>query len=106
MKTGLKRLAAAALAGVVLAAPVMARADDDDDHDLARDLYEHGKIHALADILRIVGRQAPGEVVSVDLVQAGDKWVYRVQVVAANGRRTIVDVDAGKGALMRDENGK
>jgi uncharacterized membrane protein YkoI len=87
---------------------VGARADDDDhderdDHDLARELYEHGEIHSLSEILRIAGERAPGEVVALDLVRDGTRWVYRVQIVDRNGRRKVVDVDAGAAIFLREE---
>jgi len=104
MKTVLIRLIALGVAGLVLATPFAVRAQDDDgDHDRARDLYERGEIEGLADILNIVRAKAPGEIVAVDLIRAGGKWVYRVQVVAADGRRSIVDVDAGAGAVLGGE---
>ncbi|RWM11917.1 PepSY domain-containing protein [Mesorhizobium sp.] len=104
MKVVLMRLAALSVAGLVLAAPFAVRAqDDDDDHDRARDLYERGEIEGLAGILSIVHAKAPGEIVAVDLIRSGGKWVYRVQVVAADGRRRIVDVDARAGAVVGGE---
>ncbi|RWA68070.1 MAG: hypothetical protein EOQ29_21835 [Mesorhizobium sp.] len=100
MKVALMRLAAVGVAGLLLATPFAVRAqDDDDDHDRARDLHERGEIEGLADIMAIVRAKAPGEIVAVDLIRAGGKWVYRFQVVAADGRRRIVDVDAGAGVL-------
>jgi len=95
MKRGLRGAILTAVAVFALAAPVAAGADQDNDNDLARDLYEQGEIRSLADILHILSRQTPGQVVAVDLVQAGGKWVYRLQVVTADGRRLFVDVDAG-----------
>ncbi|RAZ91101.1 hypothetical protein DPM33_12140 [Mesorhizobium hawassense] len=104
MKIVLMRLAALGVVGLVLAAPIAVRAqDDDDDHDRARDLYERGEIEGLANIMAIVRAKAPGEIVAVDLIRAGDRWVYRFQVVAADGRRRIVDVDAGAGGVLGDE---
>ncbi len=105
MKTTLKRLAVLGLAGLVLAMPLAARADEDDDgdHDRARDLYEHGEIRGLASILDIVRAKAPGDIVAVDLIRASDRWVYRFQIVASDGRRRIVDVDAGAGVVMHRE---
>jgi uncharacterized membrane protein YkoI len=107
MKTALKRLAVLGLAGFVLAMPRVALAgeDDDGDHDRARDLYERGEIKGLSNILDIVRMQAPGDIVAVDLIRTAKKWVYRFQVVAADGRRKTVDVDAGEGAIMRDGEG-
>ena len=107
MRIQLKRLAVLGLAGLVLAMSAAADADEDDDgdHDRARDLYEHGEIKGLADILDVVRAQAPGDVVAVDLIRKANKWVYRFQVVGADGRRKTVDVDAGAGVIMRDGEG-
>jgi uncharacterized membrane protein YkoI len=104
MKTVSMSLAALGVAALVLAAPLAVRAqDDDDDHDRARDLYERGEIEGLADIMAVVRAKAPGEIVAVDLISAGGKWIYRFQVVAADGRRRIVDVDAGAGGVLSGE---
>lgn len=107
MMVNLKRLAMLGLAGLVLAQPLAARADEDDDgdHDRARDLYEHGEIKGLSNILDIVRAQAPGDIVAVDLIRRANKWVYRFQVVGADGRRKTVDVDAGAGVIMREGEG-
>lgn len=100
-------MAVLGLVGLVLAMPIAARADEDDDgdHDRARDLYERGEIKGLANILEVVRAKAPGDVVGVDLIRKADRWVYRFQVVGADGRRTTVDVDAGAGVIMRDGEG-
>jgi len=91
----LKGLLAGAIVGIALIVPLAAAfGDSDSDHDLARDLYERGEIRSLSEILRVVGRQMPGDIVSVDLVKLAGKWVYRVQVVRPDGHRTTLDVDA------------
>ncbi len=105
MRTRLKRAAIAGLAAVTLTLPLAARADDDEDHDLARDLREEGEIRALSEILRTVSGRVPGDIVAIDLVKQSDKWVYRFQVVSADGRRTTVDVDASVGTLIHSESG-
>ena len=105
MTTWLQRLAIAGLTGLALGAPLVARADDSNDQDLARGLYEQGEIHALSDILRIVYGDAPGDVVAVDLIRRGDKWVYRFEIVTSDGRRTTVDVDAGAATVIRADGG-
>lgn len=98
----LKRLMVMGLIGLALVQPLAAFADEDDDgdHDRARDLYEHGEIKGLAKILDIVRAQTPGDVVAVDLIRLGDKWVYRFQIIVADGRRKIVDVDADAGVII------
>jgi uncharacterized membrane protein YkoI len=84
-----------AVAALVTALPLVVWAQGyDHDHDLARELYEHGQIRSLADILRAVRKHNPGDIVGVELVPVGADWVYRIKIVRADGRRTIVDVDA------------
>ena len=74
---------------------------DDDDHDVARELYEHGDIRPLEQVLAAVAKQVPGDVVAVDLVQnQDDNWIYVVQVVTTDGRRVIVNVDAANAAVL------
>ena len=95
MRKRLRETLAAGLLALPVLVPILARADDEHHHgdqDVARDLYERGEIRPLADILRHVRRQHPGDVVAVDLVQIDNKWVYRFQIVGPDGRRSIVDV--------------
>lgn len=103
----LKRVMVMVLIGLALVQPLAAFADEDDDgdHDRARDLYEHGEIKGLAKILDIVRAKMPGDVVAVDLIRLGDKWVYRFQIIVPDGRRKIVDVDADAGVIMRGGEG-
>ncbi len=91
-----RKLLVAALACLVVVRPLAVYAEDDTDHDLARDLYEQGKIKALSDILKAVTGNTPGDIVSVDLVRINDQWIYRIQVVTLDGRRVSIDVDAGR----------
>jgi uncharacterized membrane protein YkoI len=107
MKTVLKHLTMLGLCGFVLGWPLAAHADmdDDGDHDRARDLYERGVIKGLSNILSVVHAAAPGDIVAVDFIRMRGRWVYRFQIVAADGRRRVVDVDAGAGVLMRGEGG-
>ncbi|MFB9979293.1 PepSY domain-containing protein [Mesorhizobium kowhaii] len=107
MKSTLKLLAIVGLYGLVVAWPHAARADvdDDGDHDRARDLYERGEIKGLSDLLELVHAEAPGDIVAIDFIRLGDRWVYRFQIVAADGHRRVVDVDAGAGVLMHSRGG-
>ena len=96
------------LATMLAAGPAMAddhghgRGKGDDDHDLARELYEHGDIRPLQQVLAAVASKVPGDVVAVDLIQnKDDSWTYVVQVVTADGRRVKVDVDAASATVIK-----
>ena len=96
MRLRINRWVVVALAAVAVLVPMTALADEgEDDHELARELYEHGDIRPLEDVVAKLKRDNPGDVVGIDLVRIVDRWVYRFQVVAADGHRSIVDVDAG-----------
>ncbi len=79
------------LAAILLDASAPVHADSDGDHDRARELYEHGAIQSLAQILRDLRQCFPGDIVSIDLVPVEDSWIYRFQIVDADGRRFTVD---------------
>jgi uncharacterized membrane protein YkoI len=95
-------MAIAVAAVLAMSGSPPADADDDGDHDRARELHEQGEIQALHDILQVVAERVPGEVVSIDLVRTDHRWIYRIQVVDAAGRRKIVDVDARGATVLRD----
>ena len=112
MRHPARTLAGFLLAAILAAGPALAddhghgRGSNDDDHDLARELYEHGDIKPLADVLAAVAQRVPGDVVAIDLLQdQDDHWIYVVQVVTADGRRVIVDVDAASAAIVNQPNG-
>ena len=86
-------LSAAMLA--VFAVPVLGA--EDRDYDRARDLYEQGNIRSLADVLRRVRDSAEGDVVNVDLVQRDGGWIYRIEIVAPDGHRKTVEINATPG---------
>lgn len=92
-------------AGLVLVAVAAggAAGAEEEDHDLARDLYERREIHPLSDILRIAAMRAPGQVVAVDLKHEADCWVYVIQVVDDAGRRTTLRIDAKEAVLLHGE---
>lgn len=107
MRHSVRTFAGVLLAAFLVAGPAVAddhghgRGNGDDDHDLARELYEHGDIQPLAKVLAAVAQRVPGDVVAVDLVQnQDDHWIYVVQVVTAEGKRVIVNVDAANAAIL------
>ncbi len=111
MRHRLLKFAGILLAVLLTAGPALAdghggRGNDDDDHDLARELYEHGEIKPLEQILAAVAARVPGDVVAVDLVQdKDDHWIYVVQVITADGKRVVVDVNAVDANIVNQPNG-
>jgi uncharacterized membrane protein YkoI len=78
-----------------------ARADDDRDHDVARQAVERGEIKPLAEILRIVRDRLPGEIAGVKIERKGGRLMYELRVVGAQGRLLEVHVDAATGEISR-----
>ena len=112
MRHGLLKFAGILLAVLLAAGPALAdghgrgHGSEDDDHDLARELYEHGEIKPLEQVLAAVAAHVPGDVVAVDLVQdKDDHWIYVVQVVTADGKRVVVDVNAVDATIVNQPNG-
>lgn len=91
-------LAAFALLGV---AGAEADSDRDNDHDQALELYEHGDIRSLADIIRALHKKVGGQVVDVTLDHAGDQWTYWLTVITDAGQRVRVAVDARSMAISQ-----
>lgn len=92
----------AAMAVLAMSGFQPADADDDGDHDRARELHEQGVIQALPDILRVVSQHVQGEVVAIDLIRADGGWIYRIQIIDAGGRRKIVDIDARGSTILHN----
>ena len=76
--------------------------DEDRDHDRALELYEHGEIRSLADILRFLKDRISGEIVDVALDRQDDHWTYRLTVVTTDGQRTHLAVDAGNMTILEE----
>lgn len=95
------RLLALSLAvfAVIGAAGARADSDRDNDHDQALELYEHGDIRSLADVIRALHKQVGGDVVDVSLDRKGDQWTYWLTVITDKGQRVRVAVDARSMAI-------
>ena len=103
MGARVKWLIVLALGAMLSGAALPAHADEgEDEHEVARELYEHGQIASLEAVLARLRQTNAGEVVGVDLIRLGDKWVYRFQVIAPDGRRELIDIDAGPASSTPD----
>ena len=80
---------------------------DAHDHERAREARLRGEIQPIARILHQVGAQVPGEVIGVELEQeqhAGQRvWIYELKILAPDGRRREVEVDARDGRILELE---
>jgi hypothetical protein len=70
------------------------------DQDEARDALRKGKIMPLTAILEIVTKREPGTVMEVELETKDGKITYRIEVLADNGRRREIRLDARSGNVL------
>ncbi len=95
-----RRIAACLLA----LAAVGAQADGPHrDHDRARDALARGEIRPIAEILASAAATVPGDVVEVELEREGGAWVYELKVLAEDGRRLEVLLDAATATVIEVE---
>ncbi len=95
----------AILAGILLDPTAGARAADrDHDQERARRALEAGEILPLDAILAEVHQRYPGTVVELELTPENGRWVYEVEVLAADGRLLKLRIDAkSKQVLQGDD---
>jgi uncharacterized membrane protein YkoI len=92
---GLVLQAGAALADSQTKARVVTREDDKDDGpDSARKAVAEGRAAPLRELLAILRKHYPGEVVGVKLQAHGDSLVYRVRILEHGGHLITVGIDA------------
>lgn len=78
----------------------------DYDHDLARDLVEHGEIRPLREIISHLSGQYSGEVVGISLKRKRGRWIYEFRILTAEGRRLELAIDAQSMDMIRMEGGE
>lgn len=91
------------LAVLALALPLLspaARADDRRDHERARAAVQAGQVLPLPALLERVQRQAPGQVLEVELEQEDGRWIYELKLLQPGGQLVKLEVDAATGRLL------
>jgi uncharacterized membrane protein YkoI len=77
------------------------------DHDRARQALQQGEVRPIAEILRRVEAEVPGEVIEVELerenVLGKRRWVYEIKLIAPDGRLLGVLVDAPTAEILAVE---
>ena len=99
------RTAAGALCVLLLAfGSSSGMADNERDHDRARQALEAGEVLPLRTILERVEREYPGQVIDVELERehesGQERWVYRIKVLRSGGALIKLKVDARDGSIM------
>lgn len=92
----------AALGLGAVAAPALARVDEE-DHIAAREALQRGEILSLSRILAIVQQRVPGDVIEVELDRKHGAWRYEVKVLTSTGRVREVKLNASTGAVLEIE---
>ena len=97
------RLAAAPLALIAMASlfPVTVALAGKDDHIEARELLQRGEILPLAQILEVVQRRVPGDVIEVELDREDSGWEYEVKVLTPTGQVRKITLNARNGAVVK-----
>lgn len=79
-------------------------ADNERDHDRARQALEAGEVLPLRTILERVEREYPGQVIDVELEReqesGQDRWVYKIKVLRSGGALIKLKVDARDGSII------
>jgi uncharacterized membrane protein YkoI len=92
------RLATALLLGLTAAGA--GQAGEPHDHDRARQALESGEILPLPAILQRVEREAPGQIMAVELERHDGQWIYEVKVLRTGGSLVKLKLDARDGTVI------
>jgi uncharacterized membrane protein YkoI len=95
-------LYALALLGLFAASPGFAR-DDDNDHELAHQLLQEGRILPLAKIIESVSKEVPGEMLEVEFEVEDEGYVYELKLLRPDGKVQEIEVDAVSGKILKIE---
>jgi hypothetical protein len=77
--------------------------DDEDDRDAVRDAVQKGQAAPLRELLTIITRRYPGDVLDVRLRKSGSALMYRVKILDRVGRLLTVSIDAASRQILRTE---
>lgn len=110
--TCLTRLAASliiALAVIALASPA-SHGDDPlvmpgspplrSDADIAREAVGRGEFMSLEQILVIISRDHPGQILGIELEHDDGFWEYEVEIVTPQGRLIEIKLDPANGRIL------
>ncbi len=73
------------------------------EYDEVRSLQQRGAILSLQQILERARRYHPGKVLETELQQKGERYIYEIELVDAQGQVWEMKFDAGSGELLKQE---
>lgn len=74
---------------------------DGNDHDLARRASEAGEILPLRDILAIIERDFPGQIIEIELERDDGLWLYEIKLIRSGGMLAKIKLNARDGSLLK-----
>ena len=77
--------------------------DGDHTYDRARRAVDRGEALPVAELLKRLETQVPGEVVGMEFEREHGRWVYEFKVIDTRGRLLEVYVDGQSGAVLSME---
>lgn len=103
MRTRNKRILGAGLVTGVLLLALGASAGlaDSKDHEAARMALESGQIMPLRQILDVVERSHPGQIMEIELESKQEGWRYEVKLLQPDGALVKLKLDARDGQLLK-----
>jgi uncharacterized membrane protein YkoI len=96
----MKRIPALLLAAL-LAVP--ASANDDEDHERAREAVRRGELLSLEQILARHPLRAGERLVEVELDRDDGRWEYEIEILTPAGRVRELEIDGATGALIDED---
>lgn len=73
------------------------------DFDRALDAVRRGEIRPLSEILPPIERQFNGRAIETEIETERGRWIYEIEILAADGRLFEIDVDAVTGETIEVE---
>ena len=77
--------------------------DDDHAYDRARRAVDRGETLPIAELLKRLKTQIPGEVVGIEFEREHGRWMYEFKIIDDSGRLLEVYMDAQTGAVLSME---
>ena len=84
--------------GLVAGAPLHA---EPNDHDLARQALQQGKVLPLRTVLEKVEREYQGQVLKVEFEHDDGRFLYEIRLLQQDGRVAVLKIDAVDGRVLQ-----